>query len=275
MKHLHSGEFFGDTTRTMLLDGITLTDTVYTHEKVDWHYHENAYFTFILQGFMTEGSKKGVLHCPAGTLLFHNWQESHYNIKPPVYTRGFHVEIKRSWFEKFSFSANAPEGSFNISDPYLKILFHALYKEAGYPGGSYTLPVESMLLQVLDNIFNGQVPQRPGYPCWVNKGRELLHDTPHQQLNLAYIAKELGIHPVHLSRDFARYFNCSFGEYIRKIRIEKALTMINNKNINFSDIVFECGFADQSHFIRSFKTITNTTPLQYRKQLSVLEKAVQ
>lgn len=50
MEHLQKGTFFGQTNETILLDGITLTDTVYTHSKVDWHYHENAYFTFILEG---------------------------------------------------------------------------------------------------------------------------------------------------------------------------------------------------------------------------------
>ncbi|MEL1244526.1 hypothetical protein AAEO56_09655 [Flavobacterium sp. DGU11] len=38
MKQLQKGQFFGQTNTTISLDGITLTDTVYTHDKVDWHY---------------------------------------------------------------------------------------------------------------------------------------------------------------------------------------------------------------------------------------------
>jgi AraC family transcriptional regulator len=49
MKHLQTGQFHEQTNKTSHLNGVTLTDTEYTLEKVDWHYHENAYFTFILQ----------------------------------------------------------------------------------------------------------------------------------------------------------------------------------------------------------------------------------
>jgi AraC family transcriptional regulator len=59
MQHLQTGQFFEQTNTTIHLDGITLTDTEYTLDKVDWHYHENAYFTFILQGNVIEGNKKG------------------------------------------------------------------------------------------------------------------------------------------------------------------------------------------------------------------------
>lgn len=58
MKQSQTGEFYGQTNKTINLEGITLTDTVYTLDKVDWHYHENAYFTFILQGNVIEGNKK-------------------------------------------------------------------------------------------------------------------------------------------------------------------------------------------------------------------------
>ncbi len=85
MKKLHKGEFYGQTNATVHLEGLTLTDTVYTHDKVDWHYHQNAYFTFILQGNVMEGNKKEIFSCSAGDLLFHNWQDPHYNIKPDIY----------------------------------------------------------------------------------------------------------------------------------------------------------------------------------------------
>lgn len=58
MVKLTNGQFFGQTNDTTYLNGVTLTDTEYTHEKVDWHYHENAYFTLILEGRVIEGNKK-------------------------------------------------------------------------------------------------------------------------------------------------------------------------------------------------------------------------
>ncbi|MEI9809919.1 MAG: hypothetical protein WDO16_19755 [Bacteroidota bacterium] len=120
MKHSRKGEFYGQTNKTIYLDGITLTDTVYTHDKVDWHYHEHAYFTFILQGNMIEGNKKETYHCFPGSLLFHNSQEPHYNIKPGEFTRGFHIEIEKEWLDNLDFNIDFLQGSTNLSNPDLK-----------------------------------------------------------------------------------------------------------------------------------------------------------
>jgi AraC-like DNA-binding protein len=56
------------------------------------------------------------------------------------------------------------------------------------------------------------------------------------------------------------------GEYIRKLKIEKSLIFLH-KNDSLSEIAFDCGFADQSHFIRCFKENIGITPLKYRKIL--------
>ena len=97
MKFSREGEFYGKTNETVHLNGVILNDADYVLDRVDWHYHENAYFTFILQGSVLEGSKKTINECTAGTLLFHHWQDAHYNVASKEYTRGFHVEVKPSW----------------------------------------------------------------------------------------------------------------------------------------------------------------------------------
>ena len=58
MNTLQTGQFYGVTNETTTHGGLTLTDTEYTHEHVDWHYHQNAYFTFILDGRVIEANKK-------------------------------------------------------------------------------------------------------------------------------------------------------------------------------------------------------------------------
>jgi AraC family transcriptional regulator len=129
MKLLQAGEFHGQTSNTLHMDGIVLTDTEYTQSRVDWHYHENAYFTFILQGNVLEGNKKETYHCSAGSLLFHHWQDPHYNIKPDGFTRGFHVELEASWFKYFSLDKALLQGSINIANIDIKLLSTAFLKK--------------------------------------------------------------------------------------------------------------------------------------------------
>ena len=50
LKQLREGQYFGVINHQSSFNGINITDTEYTHEYVDWHCHENPYFTFLLQG---------------------------------------------------------------------------------------------------------------------------------------------------------------------------------------------------------------------------------
>lgn len=265
MKQLQTGEFHGITNKTVHLDGIVLTDTEYTRHRVDWHYHENAYFTFILEGNVIEGNRKEVYNCSAGSLLFHNWQEAHYNIKPEGFTRGFHIEVKNDWFKQFSYDIAALQGSINISDPAAKFLFYKMFRETKTGDNVSALSVQSLLLQVFSQLVQGNENKQSSKPLWAGKIKEILHDEVYKSHTLHSLGKTLDIHPVHLSRYFPKYFHCGLGEYIRKLRVERSLSLLVNKQLSLTEIAFECGFADQSHFNRCFKDIMQASPSAFRK----------
>ena len=69
-------------------------------------------------------------------------------------------------------------------------------------------------------------------PDWVRELRQIIQDQVDSNLNLTEISKSLDINPSYLSREFSKHFNnLSFGEYIRKLRIEKAIDLISQKII--------------------------------------------
>ena len=265
MKYLRTANFFGQTNQTVRLKGITLTDTEYTHEYVDWHFHENAYFTFILQGNLIEGNKRETYNCSAGGLLFHNWQESHYNIKPEGYTRGFHIELQHELFDELELDIASLRGSFKVENPDVKLLAYRIFKETKINDDVATVSIQDFLLQVLGQLLRLEKDSSAQKPKWVKRLREILHDNYSERHTLQDLSDELNIHPVHLSRDFSKYFYCNLGEYIRKVRVEKALSFLSDKQIPLTQIAFDCGFADQSHFARSFKSIKGINPSKFRK----------
>jgi AraC family transcriptional regulator len=268
MKYLRTADFFGETNQTVRLDGITLTDTVYTHEYVDWHYHENAYFTFILEGRLIEGNSREKYNCTAGGLLFHNWQETHYNIKPEGFTRGFHIELDREFFKKTDLGRDFPEGSFRIEDTDIRLLAYRIFRETKIDDTAAAVSVEALLLKVLAKLARQKSEAYAKRPVWVKRLKEILYEDCADRHSLGNLSRELNIHPVHLSRDFSRYFGCNLGEYIRKMRIEKALSLLPAKDLSLTDIAYRCGFADHSHFIRCFKQIEGATPSEFRRILT-------
>ena len=67
-------------------------------------------------------------------------------------------------------------------------------------------------------------------------------------------------------KQFEREFNTLVGmnpkEYIRIVRLQKALALLHQKrnDINHAQIAYASGYADQSHYIREFKRLSRYTP---------------
>ncbi len=265
MTELPGGTFYGDHDQVLHLPGMVITDTVYTHDYVDWHFHPNPYFTFLLQGKMVEVNRQETHRCAPGTLLFHNSQEPHYNARPPVPTRGLHVEIDNHYISMTGLVASC-QGSIELKDPAVKTLFRKLYIETKKPDDCKSLSVEELVLKIWNRLGSSYRVYNQKKPGWVEKIREALHEEDTASLSWLSLAAIAGIHPVHLSREFPKFFHDTAGNYIRNLRIEKAASLLSGPSRSLSSIAYDCGFSDQSHFIRSFKSrMSGLTPLQYRK----------
>ena len=250
---------------SLQLADLIITEQTYNPDiVVPWHYHENAHLSYHLKGNVTEVSKKMSYNCTPSTILYHNWQDPHYNCKLTPDVQIFHIEFLPQWFRKHDIQSEKIHGSFNLENPLFKYLFRKLYSEAKVNDTSSGLSIEGLLLQVFAAMLREPDPlSKSNIPTWVAKVKEILQANV-ENVNLSLLSKETNVHPVQLSREFPKYFGSSFGEYIRSVRLEKATSLLANKSLMLTEIAFECGFSDQSHFIRCFKQKYGVTPNQYR-----------
>lgn len=69
---------------------------------------------------------------------------------------------------------------------------------------------------------------------------------------------------------FCRYFKKvsgkTFTRFVNEYRIVHACKLLTEKHLTISEVSFESGFNNISHFNRLFKEITTKSPLDYRKQ---------
>ena len=129
-------------------------------------------------------------------------------------------------------------------------------------------PVEQMLLDVYHKYLKESKSRKA--PEWAKELKEMIQDQldTNMSLSLQQVSGELDINPAYLSREFSKYFeNLSFGEYIRKLRIEKAIHFIETSAYSLTEVAYLTGFSDQSHFTRIFKKQTGQTPMAYKKAL--------
>ena len=88
-----------------------------------------------------------------------------------------------------------------------------------------------------------------------------------EELKLKEVASAVGVHPVHLAREFRRHFHCTAGDFVRRTRVEFACRKISESEASLSDIALSAGFYDQSHFTNTFRRFTGMTPAAYREAM--------
>jgi len=129
-------------------------------------------------------------------------------------------------------------------------------------------PFENLLLNVFNTLLKNKPGSKKKIPVWAQELKEIIQDHIDTGLSLKEISKELAISPSYLSREFSKYFeDLSFGDYIRKQRIEKAIELMQNPRYSLTEIAYLTGFSDQSHFTRIFKKYTGQSPSAYRKKI--------
>lgn len=264
MNQLEKGQYFGKHYQELVLEDLVITDTAYTHKFVDWHYHSNPYFTYLLEGNVFEANKKESYWLTPGKLLFHNWEDAHYNIKPDIYTRGFHLELSETWLQKYDISGFHLEGSNQVQNPVIKSFMNRIFYESKVNDAHSITSIESDLLNIFQNFRNDKTTNFINKPLWVKEIKELILDSKETKLSLSSLSNHLQLHPAHLSREFNRYFGTTLGNYIRHLRINKAIILMHDKQKTMTDICYDCGFYDQSHFISTFKKMYRNSPSKYR-----------
>jgi len=125
---------------------------------------------------------------------------------------------------------------------------------------------ERMLLEVFNKYIKQNSSKKA--PAWAKELKEMIQDQldTNMALSLQQASDELAINPAYLSREFSKYFdNLSFGDYIRKLRIDKAKHLMDTTAYSLTEVAYLTGFSDQSHFTRIFKKQTGQNPSSYNK----------
>lgn len=153
------------------------------------------------------------------------------------------------------------------------VIYDALYSWAKHLYKQKHLqnsPFENLLHEVYNKFLKDKKTNRKT-PEWVSDLKAIIQDQIDTQFtfDLKKISTDLELNPSYLSREFSKYFDdLNFGDYIRKLRIEKAISLIQNSDYSLTEISYMTGFSDQSHFTRIFKLTTGKNPSSYRKKIA-------
>lgn len=85
-----------------------------------------------------------------------------------------------------------------------------------------------------------------------------------EPLSVAQMARRASLSPSRFSTVFRQHFGHSPHQYLLRLRIEHAQSMLTTTDLPLRDIAAACGFADEHHFSKAFKRMSGVSPGAYR-----------
>jgi transcriptional regulator GlxA family with amidase domain len=95
-----------------------------------------------------------------------------------------------------------------------------------------------------------------------------IHKNVSQRLSIRTLAASVNLSERRLREVFSKEIGISLKQYIKAVRMERALLLLRSSFLSVKEVVREAGFGDTSHFVRDFKALYGRTPSEYRTEFS-------
>ncbi|MEO6979314.1 MAG: helix-turn-helix transcriptional regulator [Mucilaginibacter sp.] len=256
------GCYVGSKIKECTFNNIITSETIFAAgECSDWHYHSNPHFSHILSGGSTELRGLKAERQFEGRGLYYYPGVSHQNVSYQAGTHIFNVELEDAFFNTYQLQRPAEALMYDDNIPLNAGGLIKVLKEHQLNDRDSGIAVDQLCITLIETALKTE----DNNPGWVSKITTVLNDCWNIPQTLTELAGSVEIHPVTLSKYFKKYFNCTLGEYRRRIKIERALQLIRKSKYSLTEIAYQCDFTDQAHFTKTFQSITGLLPGQYKR----------
>jgi len=231
--------------------------------RMERHAHGEWRYCLAMRGSYTDSWRRGYATRTPGQLSLHPESEMH-TTEFHTDATCFHVEFAQKWRARLLEDACIPQEPHEFLNGRAPAIAVQLLDEFRRNDGCSPLVIEGLACE-LAGWSARSLFREPSGPLWVYQVRDLLHDRFHESLELKDIAATMGVHSVHLARQFKRTFGWTVGDYVRRIRVDFVCQQLAADK-PLAELAVRAGFSDQSHLTRIFKRLTGLTPGQYRAQ---------
>lgn len=270
IRELECGVGFGRPVRSITLDHVRVTESVYEERfEVPPHDHALPGLSIVLEGGYEERYRSNRINCEAGTTVYHTPGDPHSDHFGATGGRCLDITIDSALFGNHP-SAQAELERRSASRLVLPRSRLFRIRHAMWQGDQVALGI----LQEYTLVLMGELLELPGLrvgadpPSWLERVRERVHREFAHPPGLVSLAKEAGVHRVHLARAFCGTYGCTVGEYIRLRKISAAAGALGVGRSSLSRIAYKFGFSDQSHFTRTFRDLVGMTPGVFRRRFA-------
>jgi AraC family transcriptional regulator len=109
-------------------------------------------------------------------------------------------------------------------------------------------------------------PVRPGLRNWQRiRAEEILRAHVSGNITLRELAMACSLSERQFSRSFRRSFGLAAHQYLIRLRLEQAKTLLAQSRKSLAEVAQLCGFCDQPAFTRAFSRVERMTPSRWRR----------
>ena len=263
-KILRGGEFYSPIQARLSANDVVLSELCQpVARSVPRHEHELAYVTIVLHGHYREGDRGKLDELPPLTAVFNPVGVAHSTVIGPAGASMFTIEFRSESLQELGLQL--PDRT-TFDGGVGTMLWPALRLFSSFKNQSTdSLMLEAHVFELLAAITRLHESPEKTPPRWLKRVKDRLHAEFCERLRMRDLAREAGVHPVHLARAFRKFEKRTPGEYQQHLQIRAACELLGKPEWPLAEIAAECGFADQSHFTRTFRRMAATTPLRFRQ----------
>jgi len=103
----------------------------------------------------------------------------------------------------------------------------------------------------------------------IRRARAYIYANQADPIDLDKVATAMHVSTFYFCKMFKKATGLTFTDYLSRVRVEKAKTLLLNPHLRISEIAYDVGFQSLTHFNRMFRKIVGQSPTMYRESKTV------
>ncbi|AYY15381.1 AraC family transcriptional regulator [Actinobacteria bacterium YIM 96077] len=103
-------------------------------------------------------------------------------------------------------------------------------------------------------------------PPWLADVCQAMRHEENLRGGVARMVHVARVSPAHLARTMRTHLDTTPTEFVTRLRIERAATLLATSTESITAIAHRCGFSSQSYFTRRFRDLRDVSPREFRRQ---------
>lgn len=237
-----------------------------TEQRLPSHQHDKAQLLLVFGGIAYLQTRERDFYIPSNHYL---WIPKNYPHNLMFNTQDLHI-INIYFPGKSSGGFYNEMGIYPVSKLLSEMLSFSEKWQGNYFKGSWEFEFLNTLKHLLpkENLkkFSIQLPTTDDQR--LNTILDRLRIALNENITLEETAKQSGISVRSLTRLFQTKLQITFIQYVKMLRIIRAIELIKDGNLNMTDIAYEVGYSSIAAFSNNFQQLTNMRPTEFKAMSS-------